>query len=352
MSPARPRRAGAGPIRTSLLACLALAAACAATPKELPTAPAGGDPDAPLVLGFVWPADLAARVSHTRDKQRQSAGGTAQESSTIRYRLITERREEGLLVRYDDFSFEAAEGAAELAAEARLIAELSAKMQPQYVIDREGAFVRIEGIEQLQTSLKELFDELLGDMPAQSRASVEQMMAPMLSEDYLTARASEEWNLLVGVWVGEAMVTGQTYTDNSRAAIPFLGGQELDMKVERRLARRLPCHAEDTERRCVELQMVSSPDSEQVKQMLDAMLSQLSKAQPGVPAQLAVREFEMENKISLITEPDRLLPHRLVKQRRTRVKMSAGAGPEIEATDVEEDTYDFSYDAVATGAAR
>lgn len=323
-------------------ACGALLAnACATTGAQEP-APSSREADAETVrLRFAWPSGLALQVAHSVAKERTGPQGPQRERSAMRYVLRAEPHPEGLLIRYEDMRLD--EGG-DQAAMAQL-QQVAARLQPQLVVDPQGQFVRLEGVAALRQATLELAQQLLQDQPPEAQRVSAQMMAKMTSDEVLTARAREEWDLLVGMWAGLDLTRGEALRGTSSAPMPLVTGKTIDLEVERSFQGYAPCSEAAGAPRCARLVFTSRPDPEQTKAVLASIFGPLleAAAKPGAaPPPLLIRDFDTRNEVELLAEPDSLRPHRLVRSRATRLTMEQ-QGVAQQAEEKEVKTYVFGY---------
>jgi hypothetical protein len=315
--PAAPRAgapdAGAGPAQPP----------AAPTPMAEAEAP-DRDPDR-VTFRFAWPAPLDAQVRHRVTRTRS---GAAAATTVARYALRARRApEEGLRLETagtaweGDLPFPPALSHIAAAASDRVVQRVAA----------DGEFEGLENAEALRPVLEEAYR---ASVPPEA---LERAVAAALA--FLDADAEERWNRAVGFWIGAELTLGQPYVMRSEARLPLVPEVTAEAKVEFQVRRRVPCGAAEREARCVEVTLRSAPDPAAVERRLDAVAARLSSTGAPVSA-AALAGLTLESELVLVTDPETLLPHRVVWTESLR---AAGleAGPPLEI--VERSEYDWRY---------
>jgi hypothetical protein len=314
------------PVRLAALAALLLAAAPA------PRAAEGGAPAAPEAddaiarLRFAWRAPLRARVTYRRTRLRPGAPPSV---FTARYEARIEPGAEGLRLATrgtswrGDLPFPRA-----LAKEAIRASEA--------VVQRVGAngeFAGLEGVEAMRPVLARVFEEAKVPPEAAERALP-------LAEAAMRAEAEELWNLAVGFWTGADLKVGATYALESEAELPLLPGTRAQQAVEFAVVRRVPCAAGGPARGCVEATLRSTPDGEALARAAAPLLARLLPA-GGKGPEDAPGALSAGSELLLVTDPETLLPRRLVWTKAVRLEAGEAGPPRAELVDRSE--YDYRY---------
>ena len=160
------------------------------------------------------------------------------------------------------------------------------------------------------------------------------MKAVLTSEAFLSARVGEEWGRVVGAWVGAELELGVPLTSSSLEAIPAFPGEQVEMDYSFEAKRFVPCTRGGVERRCVELELKSVPDPEAMKRVISTFMSRAMKDLGGDELGAAIRGMDIETGLTLITEPDGLLPHSFTWTKTIRVTaLAAGQESSMEQID-------------------
>lgn len=152
--------------------------------------------DAKATLHFAWPAPLSLEVIETAKKQGRTF--------KTRYVIRLERKDDRLLLRFDDFSFVEVEGVDLSAPEnqERLApALLMASMIPSIVLNAEGAFVGVDA-----STLEEAL--AAKDLPAQ----LQEVLTTEEFREGLKQSSIDIWRLWIGMWSGLELEAGGSTT--------------------------------------------------------------------------------------------------------------------------------------------
>jgi hypothetical protein len=287
--------------RSAALALL-LIAGCAASRQP----PPGDRPDArsQAALRFAWPDGYRARVvlSH-----KGSRTGRPPTHALVGQQIVTERRGDEIWVFTRDSQ---AEGD-----EPNLRLNLQIGEALVYVVNPQGAFLRAEGLEKA-------IDLLQGDEEGdreQARTSLVRM-------------ATEDWAVIVGAWRGRQLEEDKPQRERIQGSLPLLPGAATDLDVEMGLEGHVPC-VEGQEPHCVRLRYVSSPATKQ------GLLDRLQAA--VAPEDWVVEDAAARFEATLVTDPDTLVPYRLVVRQDLRLRLRPPGGEAREIEDRTSDDYRF-----------
>jgi hypothetical protein len=295
------------------------------------------DAEPTVALRFGWPAGLDVRVESTEEKTRESDGSSRDARVAMRYRMRTERHDEGLRVSYADYEVLAAPDAPEGSPQARLdtmLQRLGATI-PSLVVSPEGALLRLDDLGPLQQQLQSMIDDLLEQAPGIPEG-LRTMLRSSASVEALTARAAEDWNLHVGTWHGADFEPGALYELETVEPLPLLNNAELPMRFEFAIEDVLPCHDGADAPQCVLLVMNSAADPDTVRRLISGMLE-------GMPGSTGFESLEVNNHATLLAEPSTLLPHRLVVEERVEATVREPGGSVQVARQQERRTVVYTY---------
>jgi len=284
----------------------------------------GGAQERPdlTTLRFDWPVGTVAHVEQLATRIQESPSRHDTTAVRTRYRLRVDDHPRGRFVRVDSFAVGPHEGDMPPGL-ARVAATLSA-LVPSYVVSPEGDFLELadaEGVKAAADSLlAPLFRELAG-APEQLRA----FMANATSIPALTASAAEEWNLLVGTWVGAEWEVGAIYEASGEQSTPLFPGRAVAMNYEFSAVERAPCVEDAPGKDCVLLAMRVTPDSAALEGLLQEIVRTVA---PEGVAELAdvLRNTRTTNEVLLLTRPGTLQPHWLEVVKRVEVSVATGPG--------------------------
>jgi hypothetical protein len=326
---------GTGPVRWTPLPLLtALLAAV------LPVRAGAQQPDAPpdtVRLRFAWPAGTIAAVETSRFRER-IAERTDTLSGGATYRMQVREHDDGLAIIYDSLSITAAPRLTGDFAALQAAAEQLVGLVANYVVSRDGEFLRIQDVATIKARIDSLFAPVFAGVDSTGQAHA--VFQSMLSEQALQALAAQEWNALVGMWGGAELELEAVYGFEEEEPIPLLPGETVRMVSELAIVGRLPCTEDALTPDCVEIQLVSYPDEEAMKAVLRRFMQRV--AGDTAAAAFVIEALEIENELMLITEPATLLPHHAVIAKSVRgVGREGGETSEFSQIDVR--TYTFTY---------
>jgi hypothetical protein len=164
------------------------------------------------------------------------------------------------------------------------------------------------------------------------------MVKPGLTERFLSAAATDDWNKTVGSWAGSSYVPGQTYRFNENYYAPALGETPFLMDVSRRIAGFAPCTA--TEPQCVELVLTATVAGEDFRSAMSAFLEK-TVGQP-----VNVKHISIVKRVEIIAEPDTLIPHRTRSSQETTVIIEDRNGNARTSRETEDTRATYSYESL------
>ena len=325
------------PVLPFLLVALSLGSEALA---ELPAASAPTTAPAPATVTpkFSWAPGLKASVAFTTSRTRvvDKRTTTATEG---RYTLSVLAEGPNLRIHISDpkLGKKGSTPGPDSLTQARIIEQLAA-MAPDFVVARSGEFVKIHDLPGFQRRLKTFFTE---HMPKDTDTTVARNVLDMVtSEAFLTSRIADEWNAIVGTWLGNVeMQLGQEYETTAREPIPMMPGETVIMRHTFSASRLVDCKRDGVARDCAELVFTSRTDPEDTKQVIQAALSRMGdQALSG----MVFKTFEIETKILVVTEPNGLLPHRYKLTKTVRGVAAIGQDERtLEQVDERETTYEW-----------
>lgn len=220
--------------------------------------------------------------------------------------MLIERHERGLKINYQDSPSLSAVG--ELGQSA-FLADL--------VVTTSGEFVAIDSVEAYAGRLQSQLASQLGDSDTLGLSSAMGMLTP----EALSATAAQEWNILVGFWIGGHLQLGEIYEDETQMPFPLIPGATVSATTAFQAFARIPCDEESTTRDCVELRLVTMPDPDALAELLAHFLH----TQAADPDE-RISDMTMRVEVSLVTEPSTLLPHALEVTREAVLQMEGPDG--------------------------
>jgi hypothetical protein len=208
---------------------------------------------------------------------------------------------------------------------------------PDYVVDRDGEFVRIEN---LAPYLKRVEDALVNGLPEgpkEARAKAQQLVRSLVTEETLSAVLQDEWNNIVGNWADGSYVLGELYELQQSYQSPALGDQTFPMRVTQQLAGRQACRKGAAANSCVRLLQTSRVSDPSFHKAMSAFVRKT------VGADVSVDKAEVVKSVEVIADPKTLLPYRtVVRETKSFVVSAKGAAPRT-SEETEESVTTYSY---------
>jgi hypothetical protein len=277
-----------------------LLAPCTAIAQE---APKKAEPAPDIAkLTFAWPASVRARVEGERYRERHTDTRHDTSVSRLSYRMTAEREGDEYIIRFDEFELPASPRG--LSMEATFVERIGT-LVPSYRVNTAGEFTRLEN----PAAIRALLDSVTASVLPKGQPTPPQLqafLASVTSDDALAASAAQDWNLLVGTWVGGEFEVGQAYVISGEEPIPVFQNATVRFDYEFAVLRRLPCDsvAAPAALDCVELQMVSKPDSAAMRELVKKLTTSLVPDSEGV----VFTNFSLENVVTVVARPETLLP--------------------------------------------
>lgn len=323
-------------MRRAIISLLLVMAPCAIR-AQAPAPPARVDT---AKLTFKWPQSMRARVDVRRYRERDISGKHDTTDVAMSYRMSSARSGEEYVIRFDDLRLTGTDGVG-LASDNAAFAERLGGFMPSYRVSAAGEFTRLESPATVRAFLDSMVTAMTskqGPLPPQ----LKQLMTTMMSDEVLEGRAAEEWNALVGTWIGGQLEVGEVYSTEGEEPIPIFQNAVVKFEYEFSALRRMPCDsiAKPAARDCIELQMVSRPDSAAMRQLLQRLLGAIV---PDSAVAAGFTDFNVENVVTLVARPESLLPvHLTVSKEVTGAVREKGKTEKLYQIEVR--TQKYTYD--------
>ena len=297
--------------------------------------PGTGKPET-VALRFAWPQQLIASVESERVRVRKTErlDSTA---SAVTYRMESGAgKSNELLISFTDFELHAPAAGQTMPTQALL--EGVASLVPSYRVTHKGEFLGVYDVAQLKVRLDSMFEPMLKD---DESGQLKSLFQSLVSEQYLNSAGAQEWNSLVGMWVGADLELGQVYELEEESPIPLIPGAVVKMKTEFAIEERVPCQQGSADNQCVQIRMYSEPDSAAMRALLQKFMDNLGSA--AVNQEMPVFEdLVISSELLLITKPETLVPYylELVKVVEGRGRVGTEVAP---LSQVDRRRYWYSY---------
>lgn len=307
-----------------------------------PLVVAAQDPDtaAPdtASLRFGWPVGMRAHIELERVRVRTAGATPDTNAILVTYDLEVHDHPDGRQIRYLNFASPGLDAPAD---DQRRLMQMVSSIVPGYVVSDSGELLRVDQLSEVRAAMLGWVRTALDTLPP---GGLETLLGEMLSEDVLFALAAQEWNALVGTWIGAELEVGAAYELEAEEPIPMLGNVMVPYRYELGVSARVPCTPGASETGCVELILRSHPDPEAIQPHLTAFVQRmLDAAGPGVTIPpIAYRQLEIETEIVVVSEPATLTPHALTITRMVDATMEI-EGVAQTARDAQVARYAYTY---------
>ncbi|HUU72571.1 MAG TPA: hypothetical protein VMW70_08085 [Burkholderiales bacterium] len=286
-----------------------------------------------IALSFAWPDSLQSAANYRQTSVRR---GKANELKAIYLTTVSPGDENELFVRTRIMSQNTQTAqSAEHDLTSTLARQLTAEI-PDYVVSRDGEFIRVANLPAYQQRVE---TALVSKLPPDETGQKDRILAlvkPHLTEQFLAAAATNEWNKTVGGWVGSSYVPGQTYRFNEAYYSPPLGDTPFVMNVSRQVPGFTRCNNSQSD--CVKLLQTATVDgddfSSAMRRFLETTLGQ----------KVRLREISIVKNMEIIAEPGTLIPHRLRSSEETTVTIEDADGKLHTSRDTEDTSVTYNYE--------
>jgi hypothetical protein len=207
---------------------------------------------------------------------------------------------------------------------------------PDYVINNEGEFVRVDNLAAYQQRIEMA---VVSEIPTDAKGREAEILAivrPSLSEQFLAATVTDEWNKTVGSWVSSSYAMGETYHFKEEYYAPSLAEVPFAMDVSRQISGFAPCIG--SEANCVKLIYIATVSGEDIRSAMARFLERTI----GEPVN--VQRVSVVRKREIIAEPDTLIPHRSRSTEETIVVIEDSDGKAHTSRDTQDTRMTYSYE--------
>jgi hypothetical protein len=218
----------------------------------------------------------------------------------------------------------------------RVLREATADV-PDYVVDRDGDFVRIENLAPYLKRLEEALVNGLPEGPKEARAKARELVRSIVNEDLLNASLQDEWNNTVGNWAGGSYVPGETYEMHLSYQSPLLGDQTFPMVTTQLLAGREACRRGAAPKSCVRLLQTSRVSDPRFTRATSAFVRKT------IGVDVTVDSAEVVKTVEVIADPKTLLPYRSVVKETKRFVISAKGEAPRTSEETHESVATYTY---------
>lgn len=290
-------------------------------------------------IEFDWPARLNAQTSFELKSNKRGENYEVQGDSTMSVRpagkgelLISSK------VTRQKFTPGPGMGDKDPAKAAYLREVIKATLSeiPDFVVNSDGEFVRIENLAAYHRRVQDALIKGLPTRDREAQAKARQMVQSMLTEESLADSMQGEWSHLVENWAGGSYAVGQIYEFTVPYSAPALQPSTFPMVTTQQLSGFAPCHPKAAAKSCVRLVQTSRVSGPGYTQ---AMNNYVRKT---VGPEVTVSQMEVITTVDLLVDPETLLPYASAKKEIKRVTVKA-EGKTTTSEDVKESTSSYRY---------
>lgn len=277
-------------------------------------------------LRFKWPPGMTAQVDE--EWVRVQSTTERRDSITIRshYRMRVLDHADGLLIAADSFVVSGTSGLPALrgqASDVQRLVTVVESYQPSYVVSRDGEFRSLGSAAQMKRLLDSLLVPMLREIK-EAPAELQAVIRNATSEQSMSASAAQEWDAIVGTWVGADWVIGQALQNTVEEPVPVMPGLKIPMRYEFGAAERVPCAPEMRPATCVRLEMYSEPDTASLRRVIAEMVTRLGASEKDKDLLTSLQNLRTMNELIVITEPGTLRPYAVTRVRRVQLSVAPG----------------------------
>lgn len=256
-------------------------------------------------LKFGWSGGLNAKVTYlTRSTKKSSLKDAAATTYGTFDVSIKAAEPRGLLVAYDNFDVQVT-ATGPNAIQQRLMGKL-ASLQPDFIVDNDGQFVRPVGLERFQVDVRKLIDQMLAGVPPASRRQFKQKTGSRLTRQIQT-QLKNQWEMVVGVLIDLELVKGRPVIRKIAQPIDLLDYADIPVTSAVRFIKRSRCGSAPSAQ-CAEIAIETTIDSKAA----DRAAKRIARETPkdGFYSTVA-RKYDMRQRTRVLVEPETLLIHRV-----------------------------------------
>ena len=285
-------------------------------------------------LKFAWPDSLQSAVNF---QQKSTKRGKASELKTTYLTTVRPGNSNELVVstRVMRQHLSSPDNKQQRDYVTALLKQASSEI-PDYVVSREGEFLRVDNLSAYQQRVESAVISNLPPALEDQKDRILAMVKPAMSERFLEASVTDEWNKTVGSWVSSSYVVGQTYRFNEEYYAPALGNTPFAMAVSRRITGFTACTGSQT--RCVKLVLTATVSGEDFRSAMNEFLEKTV----GEPVN--VKHISVVKKMEIIAEPNTLIPHRTRSSEETSVTIEDNEGNTRTSRDTKDTRISYSYE--------
>jgi hypothetical protein len=263
----------------------------------------------------------------------------------LTYRIRTEADGDGLVLRYSDYVFDGEEMETLIGSgNPEEMTRVLSSTQSDIRVGPEGQFVGLVDYAGMRASMEALLAPQRETLGAQGMGGIlDEFVEATLSEEALSDAAELQWNQMVGFWAGRTLTVGEPVRVPSEMAFPILATTPVTLETELRLVGPADCPEGSGATRCVELASSAAPDGEELRNLMDVFMAEMSEQAGGMGMEVGVTSMDLRLESTLIVDEDTLRPLRIETISDTALEMDAmGMTQNMENQQTVVSTFDWS----------
>ncbi len=277
---------------------------------------------------FAWQPEKTIDVQFSLDSQGTSNASTIKGAYTIN----TLAHDQGLELRFSNMDTQVSSDDPRLKGVMGEFMNTVMQQSPSYVIDQHGLLASLTGMKEFRSNINTGLKPVLKDVPNEVRPQLDKMLAALTSEAQLMQGMSDDWNRIVGAWVGGEFELNEIYDLEFEVPVPALGNMPITMTSEFSYLGKVPCNAADKAKKCIKLSAFTHIDEIEGKRFMSAFALKFNIPNGD---KLTLR---MDTEIKLVTEASTLYPHHVVERKTVTMPTPRGEQQKIDTKE-----YSFNY---------
>lgn len=276
-------------------------------------------------LNFGWPAGSEAQVTISTSTSASVMGQTMTDEGEVRYRILTEADGDEMILRYSDFVFDGAT-MDELVGtgDPEDLTKILSGTQSDIRIDADGQFVGLLDYPAMREGMEALLAPQQEELDAMGMGGIlDEFIQASMSEEALSDASRVQWNQWVGFWAGRTMSMGEPVAVPNEMKFPILGATPVNVETELNLVGPADCPEASGAARCLELVSTSAPDGEELRNLMDIFMAEMSEQAGGMGMEVGINSMEIEVRSVLIVDAETLQPLRIETTSDTAMEMDA-----------------------------
>ncbi len=287
-------------------------------------------------LKFDWKPGLKAVIDYEITKSRKSGNTLNDTRMKMKSELAIEAHPQGLQIneKIIEYAIDGDKGSSvEQEFSLKLMNKL-AQFTPSYIVSPTGQLLSITQLNVMKEVLRHELNEVFKESPPDIQQQLNYVFDKLLTEEMFFAQIQADWKLRISQWLGAQLEKGRAYENSAAIPVAMLGNIEIPVTVVFLYLGRVPCTAKDTGLGCVELEMKSSLDAEGMTAAISRFFTMMGQTMPENFA------FKIDEKVTLVTEPQTLRPHQITTIKMTRTPVG-GQYSTIEEIETKKEIYTY-----------